>query len=145
MQLVNHLGEKFELRIEGKQFDDKKKPIDWWFRSSIIISENGKKRKTNLKLLTNEDLDLLVSWLKAIYAGNFEKTNFQFVDGHVWFRVWKKGKEPFLRFFIQGDTYRKFIWDWRLNADIDKKLLKYIQVLKPINCDFSLKLLSSNK
>ena len=145
MQLVNHLGEKFELRIEGKQLDNNKKPIDWWFRSSIIISEKGKKRKTNLKLFTTEDLILLSDWMKEISKGNFEKTIFQFVDGHVWFRIWKKGEERFLRFFIQGDKYRKYRWDWRINEDKEGELLKYIEVLKSINSDFSLKLLSSNK
>lgn len=145
MRLVNHLGETFEIRVLDNITNSMGEKVDWWYRSSIVISECGKKRKTNLKFLTNEDLDLLVSWLKAIYAGNFEKTNFQFVDGHVWFRVWKRGKEPILRFFMQGDKYRKFIWDWRLNTDNDKNLLKYIKVLKPINCDFSLKLLTSNK
>jgi hypothetical protein len=45
---------------------------------------------------------------------DYEKTVFEFVDAHVWFRLWKKGDERFLRFFIQGDKYRKFYWDWRL-------------------------------
>lgn len=140
MQLVNHLGEKFELRIEGKQLDDKKKPIDWWFRSSVIITEHGKKRKTNLKFLTTEDLILLSDWMKEISKGNFEKTVFQFVDGHVWFRIWRKGSERFLRFFIQGDKYRKYRWDWRINQDKEGKLLKYIEVLKTTDFDFSMKL-----
>ena len=70
-------------------------------------------------------MNLLFVWLKEIYAGNFEKTLFQFVDGHIWFRIWKRGKEPILRLFIQGDKYRKFIWDWRLNSDDEKKLLRY--------------------
>lgn len=125
MHLKNHLGETFEIRIQGNVIDSAGAPVDWWFNSSVIITESQKKRKTNLKFLCKEDLNLLFVWLKEIYAGNFEKTLFQFVDGHVWFRIWKRGKEPILRLFIQGDKYRKFIWDWRLNSDDEKKLLRY--------------------
>lgn len=129
MQLTNHLGEKFELRIFGNQFDASKKPIQWWFRSSIAISENGKIRRTKLKFLTQEDLFLLKKWLEDVYSGNYEKTVFQFVDGHVWFRLWRKGNERFLRFFIQGDYYRKFRWDWRIRLDEKNEMLKYIEEL----------------
>lgn len=125
MHLKNHLEETFEIRIQGNAIDSFGAPVDWWFNSSVIITESQKKRKTNLKFLCKEDLNLLFVWLKEIYAGNFEKTLFQFVDGHVWFRIWKRGKEPILRLFIQGDKYRKFIWDWRLNSDYEKKLLTY--------------------
>lgn len=124
MKLINHIGESFEVKITGNKYVNNE-VVSWWFESHIIITENGKKRKTNLKFLCLEDLDLLDCWIKDICKGNFEKTLFQFVDGHVWFRIWKRGKEPILRLFIQGDKYRKFIWDWRLNADIDKKLLRY--------------------
>jgi hypothetical protein len=129
MHLENHLGETFEIRIQGNVIDSSGETVDWWFHSSVIITESQKKRKTNLKFLCQEDLNLLFDWLKEIYAGNFEKTLFQFVDGHVWFRIWKKGKDPIVRLFIQGDKYRKFIWDWRLNLDAEKKLLKYSHCL----------------
>lgn len=125
MRLINHCGETFELRILGNVSDSSGKSVDWWFRSSVIISESGKKRKVNLKFLTTEDLHLFSIWIKDIYNGNFDKTLFQFVDGHVWFRVWKRGQERFIRLFIQGDKYRKFYWDWRLKFDHDKTLLKY--------------------
>ena len=128
MQLKNYLGEQFEIRILGNQFDDSKKQIKWWLRSSIIITENGKIHKTKLKFLTQEDLFLLIKWLKDVYSGNYEKTVFQFVDGHVWFRLWRKGNERFLRFFIQGDYYRKFRWDWRISKD-NNDLLRYIEIL----------------
>ena len=128
MKLINHIGESFEIKITGNK-NVNNVVVSWWFESLIIITENGKKRKTNLKLLCQEDLNLLFDWLKEIYAGNFEKTLFQFVDGHVWFRIWKKGKEPILRLFIQGDKYRKFIWDWHFNKDTDRKLLKYTYYL----------------
>lgn len=129
MKIENHLGETFELRIQGNVIDSSGKPIDWWFQSCIIISESGKKRKTNLKFLTIEDLQFLSSWLQDIYNGQFDKTLFQFVDGHVWFRLWKRGSERFIRFFIQGDKYRKFYWDWRLTKDVDRKLLNYTNYL----------------
>lgn len=128
MQLKNYLGEQFEIRILGNQFDDSKKQIKWWLRSSIIITENGKIHKTKLKFLTQEDLFLLIKWLKDVYSGNYEKTVFQFVDGHVWFRLWRKGNERFLRFFIQGDYYRKFRWDWRISKD-NNDLLRYIEIV----------------
>jgi hypothetical protein len=128
MQLKNYLGEQFEIRILGNQFDDSKKQIKWWLRSSIIITENGKIHKTKLKFLTQEDLFLLIKWLKDVYSGNYEKTVFQFVDGHVWFRLWRKGNKRFLRFFIQGDYYRKFRWDWRISKD-NNDLLRYIEIL----------------
>lgn len=129
MHLVNHQGEIFKFHIEGKQLDEKKKSIDWWFRGWIVISENGKIRKTNLKLLTQEDLFLLKKWIEDIYSGNYEHTIFQFVDGHVWFRLWKRGKERFIRFFIQGDKYRKFCWDWRINLDENSELIRYVEIL----------------
>jgi hypothetical protein len=129
MRLINHCNETFELRILGKVVDSSGKPVDWWFRSCVIISESGKKRKTNLKFLTIEDLELLRIWIQDIYNGQFEKTLFQFVDGHVWFRLWKRGSERFIRFFIQGDKYRKFYWDWRLTKDVDRKLLNYTNYL----------------
>lgn len=128
MQLKNYLGEQFEIRILGNQFDDSKKQIKWWLRSSIIITENGKIHKTKLKFLTQEDLFLLIKWLKDVYSGNYEKTVFQFVDGHVWFRLWRKGNERFLRFFIQGDYYRKFRWDCRISKD-NNDLLRYIEIV----------------
>jgi len=133
MRLINHNNEQFELRIQGCEFNSNGEKIEWWFKSSVIITTEGIKRKTNLKFLTIEDLDLLIDWIRDISNGNYEKTFFQFVDSHVWFRVWRKGKEPILRFFIQGDKYRKFYWDWRLKLDKDKKFLKYAQALLDSN------------
>lgn len=129
MHLINDRGEKFELRIESYQFDEFKKPIKWWFRSSITLSENGKLYKTKLDFLTHEDLYLLKLWLEDICSGNHEKTMFQFIDGHVWFRLWKRGKERFIRFFMQKDEYRKYCWDWRIKLDENHELLKYIEKL----------------
>jgi hypothetical protein len=130
MELKNHLNEKFELRIFGNQNYIKNETINWWFRSCIIITEKGKKRKTHLKLLTREDLYLLHDWLKQVYSGNYTQTVFEFVDAHVWFSIWKRGRERILRFFIQGDKYRKFYWDWRIKNDADNKLLSYIETIK---------------
>jgi hypothetical protein len=79
MHLENHLGETFEIRIQGNVIDSAGETVDWWFHSSVIITESQKKRKTNLKFLCQEDLNLLFDWLKEIYAGNFDKTLFQFV------------------------------------------------------------------
>jgi len=129
MQLINHIGEKFEIRILGKQKLPNNETVEWWYKSTIIITEGGKKRKTNLRFLTREDLFLLSSWIENLMQYDYEKTVFQFVDAHVWFRLWKKGDERFLRFFIQGDKYRKYFWDWRLKLDDDKELLKYTNYL----------------
>jgi len=129
MHLKNHNGEKFEIRIFGNQLDNLNNTIKWWFRSSIILTENGKRFCTKLDLLTEEDLFLLKRWLEDIYSGNHEKTMFQFVDGHVWFRLWKRGKERFIRFFMQKDEYRKYCWDWRIRLDEKKVFLKSIEYL----------------
>jgi hypothetical protein len=132
MQLTNHIGEKFELRILGKQITPNNETVNWWYKSSIVITEDGKKRKTNLRFLTREDLFLLTSWLENIEQGDYNKTRFEFVDAHVWFRLWQKGKEPFLRFFIQGDKYRKYYWDWRISRNNLIFMKSYITTLKTI-------------
>ena len=132
MQLINHIGEKFEIRLLGKQKLPNNETVEWWYKSAIIITEGGKKRKTNLKFLTREDLFLLSSWLENLMQYDYEKTVFEFVDAHVWFRLWKKGEERFLRFFIKGDKYRKFCWDWRLNTKNNRLFLNYINCLLTI-------------
>ena len=132
MQLINHIGEKFEIRILGKQKLPNNETVEWWYKSTIIITEGGKKRKTNLRFLTREDLFLLISWLENLMQYDYEKTVFEFVDAHVWFRLWKKGDERFLRFFIQGDKYRKFYWDWRMNTKNNILLSNHINCLLTI-------------
>ena len=132
MQLINHIGEKFEIRLLEKQKLPNSETVEWWYKSTIIITEGGKKRKTNLKYLTREDLFLLSSWIENLMQYDYEKTVCEFVDAHVWFRLWKKGDERFLRFFIQGDKYRKFYWDWRLNTKNNILLSNYINCLLTI-------------
>jgi len=129
MQLINHIGEKFELRILGNQLDDLNKPITWWYRSYILITQSGKPKKTKLNFLTQEDLFLLNKWLIDIYSGNYETTIFQFVDGHIWFRLWKKGRERFIRFFIQQDQFTKYHWDWRISLDKNNYFSHYVNYL----------------
>lgn len=130
MRLVNQNKDSFEFRINSCVILPKDVKVNWWFNSKIVITENGRKRTTHLKLLTWEDLERLSIWLKKVYAGNFEQTIFQFVDGHVWFRLWKKGNERIIRFFIKGDKYRKFYWDWRFSKDKEGEFLKYTEALK---------------
>lgn len=132
MQLTNHIGEKFEIRILGKKITPNNETVNWWYKSSIVITEDGKKRKTNLRFLTREDLFLLTSWLENIEKGDFNKTRFEFVDAHVWFRLWKRGRVRFLRFFIQGDKYRKFYWDWKISTNNLILMKSYIITLKTI-------------
>ena len=129
MRIVNHIGESFEIKIQGNVQNSIGEKVDWWYRSCIIITEAGKKHKTHLKFLTREDINLLAIWIEKIYTGNLESKTFQFTDGHVWFKLWKKGKEPILRFFIQGDKYRRFYWGWRIKLDKEQKLLKYTDYL----------------
>ena len=40
MHLKNHLGETFEIRIQGNVIDSSGAPVDWWFNSSVIITES---------------------------------------------------------------------------------------------------------
>ena len=81
MQLINHIGEKFEIRILDKQKLPNNETVEWWYKSTIIITEGGKKRKTNLRFLTREDLFLLSSWLENLMQYNYEKTVFNINAG----------------------------------------------------------------
>lgn len=129
VSIFNAAGEKFEFDIYGNYLDEYNEPISWWFKAEVKITAKGETISSAFELLTNEDLILLQDWIEKIYSGNETKPLFQFVDGHVWFRKWKKCNKPMLRFFIQMDEKTKYYWDWDYKKDVNHKFLGYIRAL----------------
>ena len=124
--IKNHASELFHLNIYGNNCDEVGAPIPWWYKAEITITSANQEITTELELLTTEDLHLLEQWLIQIYAEEPTKPIFQFVDGHIWFSLWRKSNRSILRFFIQVDEKTKYHWDWDYQNDKDRLLLDYV-------------------
>jgi hypothetical protein len=124
--IKNQASELFHLNIYGNNCNEVGAPIPWWYKARVTITSATKEITTELELLTTEDLYLLKQWLTQIYEGESTTPIFQFVDGHVWFRLWRKCNTPILRFFIQVDEKTKYHWDWDYRKDKDELLVEYI-------------------
>jgi hypothetical protein len=128
-KIYNSAGQSFQLDIYGNIPDEDGQPIPWWYQSRVIVKFTDQEVSTELELLTTEDLHLLEGWLKQIYEGNTAEPIFQFVDGHVWFKLWKKCNKLVLRFFIQVDEKTKYFWDWDYKKDENQVFLGYVKKL----------------
>lgn len=127
--ISNHTGEQFALHIYDNYLDQNNILIPWWFKAEVKITVNGETVSSELELLTTEDLILLQEWLEKLYTGKESNILFQFADGHVWFRKWRKCNKPTLMFFIQMDEKTKYYWDWDYKKDENQVFLSYIKAL----------------
>jgi hypothetical protein len=135
MKIVNHNGETFEIIIheldnyidENNQLQD----IPWAYKCSITISQNSFIKTTKLDFMCDYLFYDLHFWLSNLYNRNFEMKRFEFIDAHISFVIYRKNKEPYLRFYIKEfNEDIKYFWDWRFTKDKSRRFIKYIEDIK---------------
>lgn len=109
MQLVNHLNEVLEIRVDKYEYeylvnaDNGNDALEATF--SIEKGENRFERE--LKFLLVEELELLGQWITLVSTSAKHKKGLKFLDVDLEFKKYTRGNIPYMK-IVFSDLYNKW-------------------------------------
>ena len=120
MQLINHLGETFELRIEKYHLELSEIEIklfnsDWLDVEISINNKEGAFSKP-LEIFLIEDFERILDWISGIEHKTTKKYLY-FLDTHLVFMRTKRNKVPFIKVIYHLNEIDFVFWDLEINKE----------------------------